>query len=700
MKISLLGITGRMAGPLVAGLLVLSLAAGGAGAETVGLPGDAGTGASASAQLNAVACPSAGDCVTVGSYYDAAGHQQGLIESETAGVWVASEVNLSALNPLGNPDASLRAVACPAVGSCVAAGTYEDSAGNIQGLLLTQNGGAWVAARAPISGLNAYSDPDLQPSAISCTGVGNCVVVGSYNGLGQEQGLILTDSGGSWSAQPVGKAGLNASTVPAVALADLSCSSTGNCVAVGDYFDSSSMQHGLIETETNGSWSGTVANLSGLSAAANPSAALTTVACPAAGDCTAAGTYLDGSAGHGSYQMMVVSSTDSSWGAAAKAALPANADFNGAGAGSAQLDLYADSISCVTAGNCVVVGSYDATGAVARVALQLSEAGGVWSAGTEPALPAGAAAAPDAQLGAVSCWASGACRAVGAYLTSAGALDELVMSESGGVWSEASSQMLTGAQPESGSGESLACAAGGYCAAAGWGWDGVGMGQPDVPFVSDAPGAFAPPAATDSYTSASVSWSAPADAGGFPIGGYTVTANDLSNTARGGQVSTAAAGTTSATLNGLTPGDDYTFTVVPESVLGNGLTATSGTVAALASVSQIDQSLAALEHPKAKGGLKTIRKHGLFQSYAALEPGTVTARWYHLTRKHHRRIKTLIASASASAGSAQTIQLQIRLNAAGKRLAKAHRKLKITELLTFTPSGGTPVSLTKSLVLG
>jgi hypothetical protein len=304
-------------------------------------------------------------------------------------------------------------------------------------LLLTQSGGVWTSARAPIAGLNAFSEPDIQPAAISCSGVGNCVAVGSYNGQGYQGGLILTDSGGSWSAQPVGKTGLNVPSDPPADLADVSCVATGNCVAVGGYGDSSSNGHGLIETETNGSWTGTEVNLSGLSTAADQSASLDTVACPSAGDCTAAGTYLDASAGNGSYQMIVVSSTNSSWGAAAKVALPANADFDaGGGLRSAQSDLYAGSIACVSVGNCLVVGSYDATSADAEVALQLSQSGGVWAAGTEPALPGDAAADPDAQLGAAACWAVGACRAVGAYLTSAGALNELVMSESSGSWSE------------------------------------------------------------------------------------------------------------------------------------------------------------------------------------------------------------------------------------------------------------------------
>jgi hypothetical protein len=197
-----------------------------------------------------------------------------------------------------------------------------------------------------------------------------------------------------------------------------------------------------------------------------------------------------------------------------------------------------------------------------------------------------------------------------------------------------------------------------------------------------------------------VAWSAPSDNGGLPLTGYDVTADNLTAGTLVGSPMPVSATTTSATISGLVPGDDYTFTVTPTSLLGNGLGATSTTVAALASVSQIKQSLAKLEHPKTKGGLKTIRKRGLKQSYVALEPGRAAVRWYHLSRKHRRKIKTLIASSAGTAGSAQTIQLHIKLNAAGRRLAKTHKHLRITELLSFTPTGGSTITVTKAVVLG
>jgi hypothetical protein len=697
MSIRPLCLTGRLAGLLVATVVAVSATSATAGAETVGLPSGAATGGNQSAQLGSVACVSAGNCVAVGDYYDASAYSQGLIDSETNGSWTSSQVNLSGLGAGVDPVVSVTAVACPGAGNCVAVGTYDDTAGNYQGLILTQSGGAWKAAEAPIAGLNAFSDPDLRPEAISCSSVGNCVAVGSYNGMDAQDGLILTESGGSWTAGEASVTGSGGVAHPPSLLTGVTCSGSGSCVAVGDFVDSSANEQGLIETERSGSWSGAETNISGLSTASDPEVSLDALSCPSAGDCTATGLYTDDSAGNGSQQLLELSSTDYVWAAAAKVGLPGNAYADGS-SGTAQQDLSADSISCPSLGSCTAVGNYDANTAGGRQALEFGETGGVWSAATEVTLPADAGADPDAQPGAVYCWAAGVCRAVGVYVTSAGILNGLVLNESNGAWSEAAAPVLSAATSDSEAAASIACTPSGYCAAAGWGWDGVGMGQPQVPFLFDAPGSIPAPSASDAYTSATVSWSAPADDGGLPLTGYSVTASDLTDTARGGQSASAAGAATSAAISGLVPGDSYSFTVTPMSLLGDGLGATSGTIAALASVTQVEQSLAKLEHPKGKGALKTIRKHGLIQSYAALEPGRVSERWYYVTRKHRRRIKTLIASAAGTATSAQTIRVEVRLNARGKRLARTHRTLRVTEILDFTPSGGAVVSVSKSLI--
>ena len=49
--------------------------------------------------------------------------------------------------------------------------------------------------------------------------------------------------------------------------------------------------------------------------------------------------------------------------------------------------------------------------------------------------------------------------------------------------------------------------------------------------------------------------------------------------------------------------------------------------------------------------------------------------------------------------SAATVTMQIKLTAAGKRLLKHAKGLKLTAKDTFTPTGKTPISATKGFVL-
>ena len=82
--------------------------------------------------------------------------------------WTAAEVPLPA-NATGDasaPDSmASTSVACPSASSCVTAGAYYDSSGNIQGVLVTGSGTSWTAAEAPLPA-NAAAD------RFACLGLG------------------------------------------------------------------------------------------------------------------------------------------------------------------------------------------------------------------------------------------------------------------------------------------------------------------------------------------------------------------------------------------------------------------------------------------------------------------------------------------------------------------------------------------------
>ena len=83
--------------------------------------------ASAGVELSALACHTASSCVAVGSSRAAASssRSQPVVVSETAGVWGAPVQVALPAGVSGAENATFSSVACPASGSCTAAGYYQ-----------------------------------------------------------------------------------------------------------------------------------------------------------------------------------------------------------------------------------------------------------------------------------------------------------------------------------------------------------------------------------------------------------------------------------------------------------------------------------------------------------------------------------------------------------------------------------------------
>ena len=420
--------------------------------------------------LVSVSCGSADDCSAVGDYYDGSG-QQGVVVTETDGSWSAAKADLSALSPAGDPNVRLNSVSCASAGNCSAVGYYADSSSRTQGLLLTEAGGRWSAARADLSALNPVTDPyfivDL--SAVSCASAGNCSAVGNYvEGSDQNQGLLLTQTGGRWSAAKADLSTLSPAPGVVLNLSSVSCASAGNCSAVGNYQDTSSHQHGLLLTQTSGSWSAATADLSALSPAVDPRVVLSAVSCASAGNCSAVGTYFDSS---GLERGLLLTQTDGRWSAATAdlSALSPSTDPH--------YFLNLSSVSCASVGNCSAVGHYpDSSGH--PQGLLLTQMGGRWSAAKADVSALTPATDRGVMVDSVSCASAGNCSAIGSYNDPADSEQGLLLTQTAGRWSAATADasalsrfpispgsipaILTAVLPSS-----ISCASAGDCAAVG-----------------------------------------------------------------------------------------------------------------------------------------------------------------------------------------------------------------------------------------
>jgi hypothetical protein len=357
---------------------------------TAKLPGAADPNGQAFVNLYSVACGSASRCVAAGSYNGSSGGLQGLLVSGSGSSWTAVTVP----EPAGTDTGEVFDVACLSASKCVAIGDYLDASGHSHGLLMTGYGSSWTAATPPLPG-GAARTPNVSLNAITCPSASLCVVGGSYtDSSGHEQGLLLGGSSNTWypvrAPLPAGSAANPGAEVDAV-----TCTSPVLCVAAGDYTDSAGHQQGLLLTGIHFSWSPAKAELPG-GAAANPGVGLDTLACPSTGKCVAGGTYQSSSGnqrallltGYGASWMpatldqapiyqeigdmactsstqcvipgyylsgsdsqgLMVAGSGSSW---TTASVPAPAN-----AASADTNQFAVSVACPSATECVAVGSY------------------------------------------------------------------------------------------------------------------------------------------------------------------------------------------------------------------------------------------------------------------------------------------------------------------------------------------------------
>ena len=331
------------------GLAVLGApVAAGAATGTVGgtwAPAQPFPGFSASnATLQAITCPSLGNCVAVG-YTSAASTTTPIVSAETNGVWGSTQV-INGTGSLGNGSSgSLTNVSCGGPGDCAATGTYHGANG-ATAFYVSETSGKWGTAAA-ITSADQPAGTYSEVNGLSCGAVGYCAIVGRYTdqgvhtaGLTVSTPFTLDEANGAWGTpQPVGLAALP-SAGSLNTLDSVSCTGDGDCTASGEYGGDGFIGNPFVVSETGGAW-GNAVQLPGTLSAED-----TAISCPDPADCTVAATYLGGT---GVRAVFTYDESNGAWGPLQRLAMPSSAT-----------DVTNDPLlGCRSAGNCVVVGNMD-----------------------------------------------------------------------------------------------------------------------------------------------------------------------------------------------------------------------------------------------------------------------------------------------------------------------------------------------------
>jgi hypothetical protein len=228
-------------GYMAALLVTESVTASGPTWTTTVAPLPANAAANPEAQLSDVVCHSATACAATGSYDSTSGAGQGLLLSWSGKTWTPIEAQLPA-DAAASPDAGFVSVACPSATSCVAAGSYVDSSGNFEAVLLTGWEASWTPSETPLPA-NTATPANVQLHTVACQSATSCLAVGQYlDSSGNTQALIVTGSQqASWQAT---QAPLPASASTPAELWPAACAPTTWCFAAG----SSQTGDALLET--------------------------------------------------------------------------------------------------------------------------------------------------------------------------------------------------------------------------------------------------------------------------------------------------------------------------------------------------------------------------------------------------------------------------------------------------------------------
>jgi hypothetical protein len=247
-----------------------------------------------------------------------------------------------------NVNSGITSVACPARGDCAVSGGYVSGEFNFLVFAGAEHAGKWAragvlpgdAALVGDGGEAAYNGLASNQflSQVACSSPGNCAVAGNYQAAaltGESAPLLGIERGGRWGqVRPLRGA--------ASALLAVSCPrTTGHCAAGG-----STARGAFVLDEQGAGWDR-------YQKVADATGPLTTMSCPAVGTCLAGGAgyqYDNADRATSPGAAFIVSESNGRWAAATP--VPGLRRLTTTGS-------EVDSVSCVAAGDCTLLGDYD-----------------------------------------------------------------------------------------------------------------------------------------------------------------------------------------------------------------------------------------------------------------------------------------------------------------------------------------------------
>jgi hypothetical protein len=210
-------------------------------------------------------------------------------------------------------------VSCASPGNCTAVGWFEyqiDGQEDLasEAITMTSIDGEWETARPAQFEEGIQSDwPGAWFGSVSCTSPGNCTAVGGFkNNAGHYEVFTMTSNDGEWeTARPAQFGEGIQSDRPDAVLTSVSCASPGNCTAVGSFTNSAGHNEAFTMTSNDGEWeTARPAQFEEGIQSDRPDAVLNSVSCASPGHCTAVGGFRN-SAGHN--EAFTMTSNDGEW---------------------------------------------------------------------------------------------------------------------------------------------------------------------------------------------------------------------------------------------------------------------------------------------------------------------------------------------------------------------------------------------------